>query len=287
MDIFCCVSADFYKKLDKKKLELRNDISHSVWKDYAEFLDENSSDIQADLNYLRVKFYGDKRMRGSSIENASHFKTYKVGEKLMGEKYIRIHYPVQACWKYIASDNFRITFSSLIGGAPIESIFFIHLYRASLSYYWGMSIIDKYECVAFNALSSASSLFDKCLGILYAQKCFDKKEELSKIRAKAGRKGGESKADVYRVIQNELVSLIYKLAPEGGWKSKTAAIDDVIEPLWNFVEESKFVINNKSKKYRVLTMSQDALADTIRKQWSTKIECVKLAFEDKVTRKKS
>lgn len=94
------------------------------------------------------------------------------------------------------------------------------------------------------------------------------------------------KAEVYRLIQEKLVELINAMAPEKGWKSKAAAVKVLIEPLWEFVEESDFVINNQSKKYRLSTASQDALIDTIIKSWSRDVESVKQAFAENVSRKR-
>ena len=67
---------------------------------------------------------------------------------------------------------------------------------------------------------------------------------------------------------------------------KAAAVNVLIEPLWLFIEESKLNINKHDKKYRMPTTSQEALADTILKSWSTNVESVKQAFEDTVSRKK-
>lgn len=111
-------------------------------------------------------------------------------------------------------------------------------------------------------------------------------KKLSHVRAKAGKEGGNSKSEVYRIIQDKLVYLINSSVPEGGWKSKAAAVNDLIDLLWKFVEESNFEINNQSKKYRISTMSPDALADTIIKNWSRNIESIKLALDNTVTRKK-
>lgn len=72
-------------------------------------------------------------------------------------------------------------------------------------------------------------------------------KKLSHVRAKAGKQGGSSKAEVYRVIQDKLVYLINESVPEGGWKSKAAAVNALIDPLWDFIKESNFDINNESK----------------------------------------
>lgn len=80
--------------------------------------------------------------------------------------------------------------------------------------------------------------------------------------------------------------MINESVPEGGWKSKAAAVNALIDPLWDFIKESNFDINNESKKYRIATMSQDALEDTIIKNWSRNIESIKLALDNTVARKR-
>ncbi len=61
--------------------------------------------------------------------------------------------------------------------------------------------------------------------------------------------------------------------------------DVAFEPLWEFVEESDFMIDNQSKKYRLATASQDALAETIIKSWSQNNENIKQAFDANVRKK--
>lgn len=114
----------------------------------------------------------------------------------------------------------------------------------------------------------------------------DKQNKLSRVRVNAGKKGGESKAEIYRIIQDKLVELIYQSAPENGWKSKVAAVNDLIEPLWLFIKESQFIVKGQSKKYRITVMDKDSLVDTILKQWALKVESIQLAFDATVRRKK-
>ncbi|WP_052656054.1 hypothetical protein [Pantoea ananatis] len=105
------------------------------------------------------------------------------------------------------------------------------------------------------------------------------------LELRLGKKGGEKKTEVYIVIQRKLVDLINELAPQGGWKSKASAVNDLIDPLWEYVEASDFVINNQSKKYRLANASQDALAETILKYLSRNVESVRLAFDSHIHRK--
>ncbi|WP_244588732.1 hypothetical protein [Escherichia coli] len=45
------------------------------------------------------------------------------------------------------------------------------------------------------------------------------------------------------------------------------------------------MIDNQSKKYRLATASQDALAETIIKSWSQNNESIKQAFDANVRKK--
>jgi len=123
------------------------------------------------------------------------------------------------------------------------------------------------------------------MGMVWYKTSVDKRNKLLSIRKESGRKGGMKKAEVYGVIQEKLVELINVLAPEKGWGSKSAAVRALIEPLWKFVEESDFMIDNQSKKYRLATASQDALAETIIKSWSQNNESIEQAFDANVRKK--
>lgn len=80
--------------------------------------------------------------------------------------------------------------------------------------------------------------------------------------------------------------MLHEKGVKSGWESKTAAVDDILEDLWSFVQAPEFTIKSSSNQHRVATMSQEALRDTIIKQWSTKVDIVKEAFDATVTRKR-
>lgn len=218
-------------------------------------------------------------------------KEYKYctvdGVEQLKEEYTELYDPAQECWKQLKSRIFRETFVHLIHDPfLINDVFKSHLFFASMSYQWGKSVMSENECVAIKAFIKSAELFDRCIGMSWFHVSVCTQKKLSHVRAKAGKEGGNSKSEVYRIIQDKLVYLINSSVPEGGWKSKAAAVNDLIDPLWKFVEESNFEINNQSKKYRISTMSPDALADTIIKNWSRNIESIKLALDNTVTRKK-
>lgn len=170
--------------------------------------------------------------------------------------------------------------------SSMDELFKFHLRYAQKCYKWGELVISDNEDVAFEAFKKASELFDKSMGMVWYKISVDKQTKLLSTRNRSGRNGGIKKSEMYRPIQEKLVELINDLAPEKGWRSKAAAVNVLIEPLWLFIEESKLNVNKQDKKYRMPTTSQEALADTILKSWSTNVESVRQAFEDTVSRKK-
>ncbi|WP_435927531.1 hypothetical protein [Dryocola sp. BD613] len=69
------------------------------------------------------------------------------------------------------------------------------------------------------------------------------------------------------------MKLIYKNSPEDGWKNKSAVIEDVINPLWAFIEKNNFQGSHVS--------SEESLREIILKRWSLQIDDVKHAFNAK------
>jgi hypothetical protein len=93
-----------------------------------------------------------------------------------------------------------------------------------------------------------------------------------------------------RSLQNyseKVVELIYQSAPEEGWRSKVAAVNDLIDPLWIFIKDSNFIVKGQSKKYRLAALDKYTLSDTILKQWATKVDSIRIAFDATVRRKKN
>jgi len=280
------------EEIRRKRSELAGEMSHCEWKRYAEVLDETYPVMQEELAIMRKQYWESEkvgtRVMLYSDPHIREYKYHKVNGTLeIKEEYTELYDPVQECWINLERRIFQKTIFPLVREPVIiVDVFVEHLIYASMAYQWGKSVMSENERIALKAFITASSLFDKSIGMIWFKAYADKQKKLSRTRAKAGKKGGESKAEVYVVIQNKLVELINELAPKDGWKNKTVAVNALIEPLWVFVEESDFVINNQSKKYRLLTASQDALVDTILKSWSRNVEIVKLALDNNVIRKK-
>ena len=271
---------EFYEKIKFKLREVLGGLHKSEWSTHAQELDENYSLLQSKVDGMRAK-YANPSMKGKSVPSYTnppkgHSRYHEVNGNLeMKSEYISIYDPIKECWRDFESELSRENFIVLIRDEPIENIFVSHLYYACMSFELGSSVINEDEQVAFEAFIQASELFDKCLGMLWFKSYLENKNKLSIVRSDSGKKGGVKKAEIYKVIQSELIELIYAKAPEEGWRSKTAAVDYVLDSLWTFVERKKldgFYVKNI-----------EALRDRVF-QWSVKIEAVRNAFNAKVTR---
>jgi hypothetical protein len=290
---FMFLLTDFYDQISRKRDSLAYHMSECEWGVYVDVLEENHPEIQFELSRMRAQFWSSEkigtRVRLYSCDVPWETRYHTVNGVLeLKEEYTEIYDPTQACWKEISSNITRETLLPFIQGPiSIIDVFKSHIMLASISFYWGKSIMLENEKVAFKAFSRAAEFFDKCIGMTWFCIAVCEQKKLSGIRMGAGQKGGKSKAEVYRVVQLKLLDLINDSVPQGGWKSKVAAVNDIINPLWDFIEKSDFIINNQSKKYRLSIMNQDALIDTILKQWSIKNEDIKKAFDRTVCRKKN
>jgi hypothetical protein len=183
---------------------------------------------------------------------------------------------IERYWSKLEAEPLRDNIAVIIPEyISMDEFFKFHLKYAQKCYKWGEVVMSDSNDVAFEALKKASELFNKSMGIVWYKTFIDKRNKFLSVRKESGQKGGMEKAEVYRITQGKLVELINVLATEKGWGNKAAAVIVLIEPLWKFVEESDFMINNQSKKHRLATASQDALADTIIKSWSQDNESIK------------
>lgn len=272
--------SELYEKVKLKREEVLGGLHKSEWSKHAHELDENYALLQSKIDGMRAKYANPSR-KGSEVSSYTdppkgHSRYYEVNGKLERKReYISIYDPIKECWRDFNSELTRENFIVLIRDEPIETIFVSHLYYACMSFELGSSVINEDEQVAFEAFFQASELFDKCLGMLWFKSYLENKNKLSIVRSDSGKKGGMKKAETYKLIQSELIELIYAKAPQQGWRSKTAAVDYVLDSLWTFVERKKFdgfYVKNK-----------EALRDRVL-QWSVKIENVRNAFNAKVSR---
>ena len=270
-----------HEKNGRKLEELSKAMTNCEWKEHAHALDEHYPVMQEELARMKLVYFDPARM-GTEVSSYAELppggsRYHQVnGVLLRKEEANAIYNPIKECWRDLESRIFRETMKPLVLDNSIEDVFIAHLVYASMSYQWGVSVIQDDEQVAFDALFMASELLDKCLGMVWVKIEDDKITKLSKIRCNAGKKGGTKKADVYKIIQEELVRLIYKNSPEDGWKNKSAVIEDVINPLWAFIEKNNFQGSHVS--------SEESLREIILKRWSVQVDDVIHAFNAKLSK---
>ncbi|HEJ8032750.1 TPA: hypothetical protein ACXI3L_000965 [Serratia marcescens] len=282
----------FSEEISRKRSVLSSEMKNCEWRKYAQVLDEKHTGMQAELTMMKERVWNSKKFGpGILLYSSSYLKEHSYSDSHKdfpsNEKSIELAKLIECYWSTLEAELLRDNVAVIIPEyISMDELFKFHLRYAQKCYKWGELVISDNEDVAFEAFKKASELFDKSMGMVWCKISVDKQTKLLSTRNRSGRKGGIKKSEMYRPIQEKLVELIIDLAPEEGWRSKAAAVNVLIEPLWLFIEESKLNVNKQDKKYRMPTTSQEALADTILKSWSTNIESVRQAFEDTVSRKK-
>lgn len=191
--------------------------------------------------------------------------------------------------KYFNSFSTEV-FCSLIQEKSIEYVFCIHLLYASILFHWSGIVRNMDVSTTIRALRLSSEYFDTCYGMVLCKQSQVREKALSEIRVKAGRAGGVSKAEASHLIQENLIALIKERKPHGGWKSKTACIEELLPQLMKFVESLNICeISNDSsgaKKHIPFINNPTALRDRIYGGWSINNSALKSAFDKAVSRKK-
>ncbi|WP_373203780.1 hypothetical protein [Citrobacter amalonaticus] len=281
----------FSEEISQKRSALSIEMKGCEWSMYAHILDEKHTYMQAELTMMKERAWNSKKFGpGILLYSSSYLKEHRYTDSHKdfpsNEKSIELAKLIERYWSSLEAELLRDNVAVIIPEyISMDELFKFNLKYAQKCYKWGELVMSDSEDVAFEAFKKASELFDKSMGMVWYKTSVDKRNKLLSIRKESGRKGGMKKAEVYGVIQEKLVELINILAPEKGWGSKAAAVRALIEPLWKFVEESDFMIDNQSKKYRLATASQDALAETIIKSWSQNNESIKQAFDANVRKK--
>jgi hypothetical protein len=250
-----------FSENDPHLLEMLGKFSSYRWKNY--------SQSQSFSAVFKVRVISELNI--SSAQNA-----YGITPKSL-----------EQCWEYFdgkySTEILKYTFTE----APLDQIFCLYAWYGSTFYYWGVSLRETDMQVAVKALQRASEYLDISYGILLAKPYIDQKNDLHNSRTKAGKAGGIAKSETSRLIQSKLMKLIPELKPVEGWKSKEVAVDDLLIPLWEYIQTLNIPKQDLQRKFKSFNEDFDALRNTILKVWSLKNIDLKLAFEDAVTRKRT
>ncbi|STR52686.1 Uncharacterised protein [Klebsiella oxytoca] len=273
-----------YDEVRMKKQFLEEEMKKTSWKKYLKVFDPNFPATVDAIDRMRGNFWGDGtaefRPLCYSLRYENEYSYQKIGERYSGKRLPSSQYdPVEACWNELHKNVIIFKNLSILHDKSLDGMFEVTMVSSCLVYHWGLSVLSENKVIASAALYEASGLFDVCLGMLYAKLLDEKQKKISKKRMNAGKKGGETKAEAYKKIQQELIKLLDANCPEGKWKTKVAAVEHVFSALWTFVEK----VQSGDISSPLSTMNEEKMRDRIA-VWSTKGE-LKEAFKRNVSRK--
>ncbi|WP_314349662.1 hypothetical protein [Hafnia paralvei] len=257
------------------------------WSEYSAIMDKNHPGVGKWLNHAQVLKKNHCWLPAPRFRLEHSFINIQESDLI---KILKPPLDAKSYWdKYFNSFSDEV-FYSLIQEESIEYVFCLHLLYASILFHWSGIVRSLDESTAIRALRLSSEYFDTCYGMVLCKQSQDRKNALSEIRVKAGRAGGVSKAEASHLIQEDLIALIKEKKPHGGWKSKTACIEELLPQLMKFVESLNIreISSDSSgaKKHIPFINDPTALRDRIYGGWSINNSALKSAFDKAVSRKK-
>ncbi|EOD4073795.1 TPA: hypothetical protein ACPZQN_001739 [Yersinia enterocolitica] len=98
------------------------------------------------------------------------------------------------------------------------------------------------------------------------------------------KKAGESRGEKYTPIKAEVVRLLKAKVPEGGWKNKNTAVNEIKADLWFFIQSENKKIKSENallpsynQKRKPIIMEENNLERTVQ-DWSRNDENIKQTF---------
>ncbi|HDT4634420.1 TPA: hypothetical protein ACPYWN_003179 [Klebsiella oxytoca] len=107
-------------------------------------------------------------------------------------------------------------------------------------------------------------------------------EGMEQERITIAQLGGRSRSEKYMPLKIKIVELLKENVPEGGWKSKTSAIDAIESGINKFIEDKLREFDSVSKGKKLMYYaSWDKMHKRIS-DWSRNDEMIKAAFDEVV-----
>jgi hypothetical protein len=156
------------------------------------------------------------------------------------------------------------------------------IFLAAINWYAGLRFLASDWRDGVRLLLKAFELLDMCRGMIECE-LWQRLEAEKKGRAIHG---GKAKAALFSPLKAEVIRLLQDKQPEGGWKSKNAAIDAIYNDTNAFIKQFDFPGYSEEKKAK---NDPEDLYDRIRhliSDWSRDDADVKAAFDAVVKQKK-
>ncbi len=171
----------------------------------------------------------------------------------------------------------------MFGGADtIQEAVNERIFLATINWYAGLCFLASDWRDGFRLLLKSIELLDMCRGMveheLWQQTEVAKKEQASH--------GGKAKAALFAPLKAEIIRLLRSKKPEGGWKSKDAAINAIHHDIYTFIKQSDFPGYSEGLKEKNNQSEPFDRIPRLVSDWSRDDANVKEAFDVTVKQKK-
>lgn len=191
---------------------------------------------------------------------------------------------------YVSHNRRKLTFHDLFKkNLDLKKIDIdIYLRLALICHGWGMykshSAEEKEQSVGLKYLFDALELMNMWMGGCDVLMINEEIEGSKETLTKAAKSGGKSRAGNYAPLKLKIVELLKEKMPEGGWKSKTSAINSLENDINKFMDDEQRKLDSVSKGKK---LKYDAPWDQMHQRisdWSRNDKEIKAVFDTVVTK---
>lgn len=191
---------------------------------------------------------------------------------------------------YVSGNRRKLTFNDLFGrNYDLKKIDIdIYLHLALICHGWGMykshSVEEKERSVSLKYLFDALELMNMWMGGRDVLMINEEIENRKKDLKKAARSGGKGRAANYAPLKQKIIELLKEKTPEGGWKSKTSAINSLENDINKFMDDEQRKLDTVSKGGRLKYYAPWEKMHQRIFDWSRNDKEIKAAFADVVVK---
>ena len=156
------------------------------------------------------------------------------------------------------------------------------IFLAGIYWYLGIHLVASDWRDGVRLLLNSTELLDICHGIVHHE-IWQKTEARKKEHAAHG---GQAKAALYATLKAEVIRLLYLKKPEGGWKSKNAALNAIDQDVCTYVQLHGFPGCSEEQNIGEKQAEMYARLPRTIGDWSRDDAIVKAVFDTTVKQKR-
>ncbi|MFH6894480.1 hypothetical protein ACHCAL_10535 [Providencia huaxiensis] len=173
--------------------------------------------------------------------------------------------------------NYYSSSQKLTSDKKIKDYIKFQVVNAIYRFQCGKYLWELDQNIAVSYLIKANYFISISEGTISAIDYVKNGQERRKKQEKGAKKGGMTRAETLKTVQDKIIYLLrHRVKEKGQWGRKEWAIREVCEPGWSFVKKLK-------DEGSTVDLKEDAFEETIRR-WSKRNEQVKAAFAEAVSR---